>query len=119
MKDKKQIETGEIDELEQIKRIFKLVEKKGEEMLAMMRLTFLCEVSTVEKRQRWQQVVDQEMIKQVNTAESDYKEMADETLIYLHGRGFSERRIAAIMDMDRLTISRRIEKAKEEGKINE
>lgn len=119
MRDEKQAEANEIDDLEQVKRIFRLVEEKGEELLAMMRLTFLCEISAIEKRQRWQQIFDQETERQERKTDVVYEEMIDETIIYLHGRGFEEKRIAAIINMDRLTISRRIEKAKEEGKIDE
>lgn len=119
MNDEEKVKADEINDLDQVKRIFRLVERKGEELLAMMRLTFLCEISAAEKRQRWKQMLDQETEIQERTADFVYEEMIDEVIVYLHSRGFDEKRIAAIMDIDELTISRRIEEAKIEGKINE
>ena len=119
MSDKSQVETNEIDDLKQLKRLLRLIEAQDEDPGMLMITACICRLSAIDKREYRRQRFDQEEEKEEEALELVYRKIENEMIVYLHNRGYREVEIAKIINVDTFAVVRRVEAAKIEGRLGE
>jgi hypothetical protein len=114
-----QSETNEIDDLEQLKHLLRLIEAEDEDPGMLMITACICRLSAVDKREYRRQIFDQEEEKEEEALELVYRKIENEMVVYLYNKGYREGEIAKIINDDTLAVVRRVEAAKIEGRISE